>query len=115
MYTIADSLASISPSLPAGLVGPDSLAGIALIAAGLPAGLCECFGFEIRIGEVHARTDFALQISTPAAWRLLAGLSASPPVAHGPAASAWERVTALGIAWCESGGQLPRDDSHRVA
>jgi hypothetical protein len=107
MYTVADSLAAISPCLPTGLVGPESLAAIGLIADRLPAGLCECFGFEIRIGEVQARTDFALQVSTPAAWRLLAGLSASSPVAHGPAASAWERITAFGTAWCESGGQLP--------
>ena len=107
MYTVADSLASISPSLPTGLVGPESLAGIERIAGGLPAGLCECFGFEVRIGEVQARTDFALQVSTPAAWRLLAELSASSPVAHGPAVSAWERITALGAAWCESGRRLP--------
>ena len=107
MYTVADSLAAISPSLPAGLVGPESLAGIERIAGSLPAGLCECFGFEVRIGEVQAPTDFALQVSMPAAWRLLAGLSASSPAAHGPAAPAWERIAALGTAWCESGGQLP--------
>lgn len=102
MYTVADSLATLKAEIPTGLVTPGSLAAITQLSRRLPAALCECFGFEVRLGDDQARTDFALQVCTPRGWRLLARASELAPfseIGDAPATS-WKRISTLAAARC---------------
>jgi hypothetical protein len=51
---------SVDPELPTPLISAQHLRALHALSSRLPAGICEFFGFESRLGDVRAEVDFLL-------------------------------------------------------
>ena len=51
---------SVDPELPTALISAQHLRALHALTSRLPAGICEFFGFESRLGDVRAEVDFLL-------------------------------------------------------
>lgn len=100
--TVAGTLRTFAGRVPECLLSAAALADCDAVARHLPADLTHCLGFELALGSEAARADFALQVSAPAARRLLA----RAPWGWAGAGGAWARVRAFAEAWVEPGSAL---------
>lgn len=99
---------SVDPALPKALISQDHLQALHALARYLPAGICEFFGFESRLGETGAEVDFLLCAKASEGGReVLAGLDAGqqlPAEFFGHAV--WRQIRSFAMAWADSTGPL---------
>jgi hypothetical protein len=94
---------SVDPELPPSLISPVHLRALHALASRLPAGICEFFGFESRLGDVRAEVDFLLCAKASEGGRdVLAGLipgQALPPefLDH----PVWQQIRRFATAWVQ--------------
>lgn len=99
MSSVADTIRTFAGHVPEPLLSADALADCAAVARDLPAELTHCLGFELPLASADARADFALQVSSPHARRLLTGA----PWGRTGDSPAWARVRAFAEAWVRPG------------
>lgn len=99
---------SVDPELPASLISAQHLRALHALASRLPAGICEFFGFESRLGDVRAEVDFLLCAKASEGGRdVLAGLiprQALPPefLDH----PVWQQIRNFAAAWVQPASPL---------
>lgn len=92
---------SVDPELPHPLISVEHLRALHALASRLPAGICEFFGFESRLGDVRAEVDFLVCAKADEGGRdVLAGLTLGQPLppeflAH----PVWQQVRNFAAAW----------------
>lgn len=95
---------SVDPQLPHDLISQDHLRALHALAERLPAGICEFFGFESRLGDELAEVDFLLCVKAVEGGRdVLAGLAPGQqlPVEFFVHA-VWRQIRSFAIAWAQA-------------
>ncbi len=99
---------SVDPELPPSLISPVHLRALHALASRLPAGICEFFGFESRLGDVRAEVDFLLCAKADEGGRdVLAGLTPGQPLPpefldH----PVWQQIRGFAEAWVQPASPL---------
>jgi hypothetical protein len=94
---------SVDPELPLSLISSEHLHALHALTKRLPAGLCEFFGFESRLGDARAEVDFLLCAkATEGGREVLAGLTPAQDLPreffdH----PVWQHIRHFALMWAE--------------
>ena len=100
--------AAAAPYASAALIGPEAWNRVQQVASQLPGSMTEFFGFECRLGETEASTDFLVCAEAAHSGRdVLAGKTKVRSIpAHFSQQEAWQRVERFVQLWSDSASPL---------
>ncbi len=107
MWTLAETLDSLSSSLPASLTTSDGYARVMAVARGLPAQLTNCIYFECPLPDHARRVDLIVRIHARDR-AMLVDVSESFCEAPDSDGRAWQHVHAFAREWADSHSALSR-------